>query len=101
MFTRALLAVALVACHLGGDRASRPGEPDADADPTQDAKYRIFASYFNRLQRKVYDAWHPAEVWQLVDPRGTIYGHSDRITEVRVCLSRNGTLVAILVTLSS
>ncbi|HEY6178412.1 MAG TPA: TonB C-terminal domain-containing protein [Kofleriaceae bacterium] len=101
MLKRALLASLLVACHPGGDRAVHPERPDATGDPAKDAKYRIFAGYFDHVKRKVFDAWHPAEVWRLVDPMGTIYGHSDRVTEVRVCLSRDGTLVAILVTLSS
>src|SRR4051812_44580000 len=97
MLKRALLASILVACHPGGDRAEHPAQPDA----MEAAKYRLFASYFNQLKRKVFDAWHPAEVWRLVDPTGNIYGHANRVTEVRVCLSRDGHPVAILVTLSS
>jgi len=97
MLKRALLASILVACLPGGHRAERAAQPDA-ADA---AKYRIFASYFNHVKRKVFDAWHPAEVWRLVDPTGNIYGHADRVIEVGVCLSRDGHLVAVLVTLSS
>lgn len=93
MLKRALLASILVACHFG----PRPAPPDAmDAE-----KYRAFAGYFNQIKRKVFDAWHPAEVWRLVDPTGNIYGHANRVTEVRVCLSRDGRPVAIQVTLSS
>jgi TonB family protein len=98
---RALLIATLAACHLGNDRVEHAAEPDANYDHTNDPKYRIFASYFNLLKRKVSDAWHPNEVLQLVDPRGTIYGHANRVTEVRVCLSRDGSIVAVLVTSSS
>lgn len=101
MLHRALLVATLAACHLGGDRVEHPTEPDADTDHTSDPKYRIFASYFNLLKRKVSDAWHPDEILRLVDPRGTIYGHANRVTEVRVCLSRDGSVVAVLVTSSS
>lgn len=104
MLHRALLIATLAACHLAGDRVEHPAAPDApDAsdDHTNDPKYRIFASYFNLLKRKVSDAWHPNEILQLVDPRGTIYGHANRVTEVRVCLSRDGSVVAVLVTSSS
>ena len=101
MLPRALLIATLVACHLGDDRVEHPAEPDASNDNTNDPKYRIFASYFNVLKRKVSDAWHPNEILQLVDPRGTIYGHANRVTEVRVCLSRDGSVVAVLVTSSS
>jgi TonB family protein len=101
MLKRALLAASLVACHFGDDRVEQPAEPDASDDPVKAAKYQIFASYFNQLKRRVFDAWHPNEVLQLVDPRGTIYGHANRVTEVRVCLSRDGEIVAVLVTSSS
>jgi len=101
MLPRALLIATLAACHLGGDRVERPAEPDADDDAAKDPKYRLFAGYFDQLKRRVFDAWHPNEVLQLVDPRGTIYGHANRVTEVRVCLSRDGSVVAVLVTSSS
>jgi TonB family protein len=97
MLKRALLAAVLVACGPWGDRIGRHAQPDA----MNAAKYRMFASYFDHIKRKVFDAWQPAEVWRLVDPTGNIYGHANRVTEVGVCLSRDGTLVAVLVTLSS
>jgi TonB family protein len=87
---RALLAAILVACHPDGERVERP-----------DAKHQMLAGYFHHFKRKVFDAWHPVEVWRLIDPKGTIYGHANRVTEVRVCLARDGQLVAILVTLPS
>ena len=94
---RALLACLLAACGPWGDRIGHSEQPTAmDA-----AKYRVFASYFNHVKRKVFDVWHPAEVWRMVDPTGNIYGHANRVTEVGVCLSRDGKLVAVVVTLSS
>lgn len=97
MLTRALLAAVLVACGPWGDRAAHPAQPDA----TDELKYRMFASYFNHVKRKVFDEWHPDQVWRVVDPTGAIYGHANRVTEVGVCLSRDGHLVGVLVTFSS
>ena len=93
----ALVAALFVACGPWGDRIGRHARPDA----MDEAKYRVFASYFDHVKRKVFDAWQPAEVWRLVDPTGNIYGHANRVTEVGVCLSRDGKLVGVLVTLSS
>jgi len=101
MVKRALLAALLVACGPWGDRIGSHARPEAMDDAMDEAKYRVFASYFDHVKRKVFDAWQPAQVWRLVDPTGNIYGHANRVTEVGVCLARDGKLVGVLVTLSS
>jgi TonB family protein len=65
------------------------------------AKRWVYASFFNRVKRKVAENWHPAAVWRRVDPDGTVYGTATRHTEVRVSLSPGGELVDIDVTVPS
>jgi TonB family protein len=97
MLPRALLVAILVACHPDAERVQRPAQSDANDDTAKAAKRWIYASYFNRLKRKVADAWHPNKLWRRIDPTRTVYGPENRVTEVRVSLSRSGELTAILV----
>lgn len=74
----------------------------ADGDETSlNSKKWIYASFFNRLKRQVAQNWDPQSVWRRADPRGTVYGIKNRVTEVRVSLSRTGEIQNILVTEAS
>ena len=74
----------------------------ADGDETSlNSKKWIYASFFNRLKRQVAQNWDPQSVWRRADPRGTVYGIKNRVTEVRVSLSRSGEIQNILVTEAS
>ena len=51
-----------------------------------------FASFFNRVKRKVAQNWHPAVVYRRRDPKGNVYGFKDRLTILRVRLTPQGKL---------
>ncbi len=51
-----------------------------------------YASFFNRVKRKVAQNWHPAVVYKRRDPTGNVYGFKDRLTILRVRLTPGGKL---------
>ena len=56
-----------------------------------------YASFFNRLKRRVAQNWHPDKVYLRRDPTGKVYGSKDRITVLRVSLTPSGTLAKVFV----
>jgi TonB family protein len=56
-----------------------------------------YASFFNRLKRRVAQNWHPDKVYLRRDPTGKVYGTKDRITVLRVSLKPNGSLAKVYV----
>jgi TonB family protein len=51
-----------------------------------------FASFFNRVKRRVAQNWHPDVVYRRRDPTGNVYGFRDRLTILRVRLTPAGHL---------
>jgi len=49
-----------------------------------------FATFFNRVKRRVAQKWHPARVYRRRDPGGNVYGFKDRLTILRVRLTPGG-----------
>jgi len=88
-------------------RAIGSGTRDAlkDVDDGEEtalnSKHWRFASFFNRVKRQVEEHWHPAEVYHRRDPTGSIYGHTNRLTMVRVQLKPNGHLANVALELPS
>ena len=73
----------------------------ASDDSALAVKRWVYASFFNRIKRKVAQSWDPYAVLRRVDPEGTVYGTATRHTEVRVILSSSGEIVDIVVTAPS
>lgn len=67
---------------------------DGEETALNSKKWR-FASFFNRVKRQVEEHWHPAEVYRRRDPTGAIYGHTNRLTLIRVHLKPNGHLANV------
>ncbi len=51
-----------------------------------------YASFFNRVKKKVEQLWHPGVEYKKRDPYGNVYGFKDRITVLLVVLRSDGTL---------
>ena len=49
-----------------------------------------FATFFNRVKRRVAQNWHPGQVYRRRDPGGNVYGFKDRLTILRVRLTPGG-----------
>jgi hypothetical protein len=73
---------------------------DGEETALNSKKWR-FASFFNRVKHQVEEHWHPAEVYHRRDPTGAIYGHTNRLTMVRVQLKPNGHLANVALELPS
>jgi TonB family protein len=61
----------------------------------------VFATFFNRMKRRVHQNWDPVSVWARHDPTGQVYGFKTRVTRVRVTLNPAGDLTKIIVSRSS
>jgi TonB family protein len=67
---------------------------DGEETALNSKKWR-FASFFNRVKKQVQEQWRPDEVYRRRDPNGTIYGHTSRLTIIRVQLKPNGRLANV------
>ncbi|MES1206168.1 MAG: TonB family protein, partial [Pseudomonadota bacterium] len=76
-------------------------EIDDGEEKALNSKHWRFASFFNRVKRQVEEHWHPAEIYHRRDPTGSIYGHTNRLTMVRVQLKPNGHLANVALDLPS
>jgi TonB family protein len=56
-----------------------------------------YASFFNRMKRKVEHRWHPDREYRRRDPYGNIYGFKDRATLLLVILYSDGNIKKIYV----
>lgn len=74
---------------------------DEGEETALNSKKWRFASFFNRVKHQVEEHWHPAEVYRRRDPTGAIYGHTNRLTLVRVQLKPNGHLANVALELPS
>lgn len=88
MIRLALLALLLVACHADAAPA-RPRSAPVARSPV--------GSWHHELKRRVAMNWHPAELWQRLDPSGSVYGRTTRVTELGVTLSSEGALLDLVV----
>jgi TonB family protein len=64
---------------------------DGDATALNTMGWR-YASFFNRVKRKVERHWHPDVEYRRHDPYGNIYGFKDRVTVLLVVLRPDGSL---------
>lgn len=61
------------------------------------SKQWVYASFFNRMKRRVHQNWNPVGVWRRHDPTGAVYGTKSRLTRLRVTLGAGGDIKRILV----
>ncbi len=89
------------------ERAAGGGNVDALDDVEEgeetalNSKQWVFASFFNRMKRRVHQNWNPGPIWLRHDPTGQVYGFKTRVTRVRVTLDPAGELTRIVVTRTS
>jgi TonB family protein len=76
------------------DKLDNVRSGDRNALNTKRWKY---ASFFNRLKRQVAQNWHPDVVYLRRDPHGNVYGNKDRITVLRVTLSKDGSVRKVFI----
>jgi TonB family protein len=56
-----------------------------------------YASFFNRMKRRVAQNWHPGQAYMRRDPTGRVYGSKDRVTVLKVSLTPTGRLANVVV----
>ena len=86
--------------------APAPVAEDAPADDGDEtvlnAKRWKFAAFFNRLKRKIGNAWLPSDVWKALPAvRRHAYGIANRTTTLEIELSPTGDLVRVAVVTAS
>ncbi len=60
-----------------------------------------YASFFNRMKRRVAQEWKPAQVFVRRDPTGRVYGTKDRVTVLEVSLKPGGRLARVIISKGS
>lgn len=82
---------------VGGGNVDHLDEVAEGDETALNSKQWVFASFFNRMKRRVHQNWDPVSIWARHDPTGQVYGYKTRITRVRVTLSPTGALSRIVV----
>ena len=80
----------------GGSVDKLDGAESAEFTALNSKKWK-YASFFNRMKRRVSQHWHPDKVYARRDPTGKVYGVKDRVTLLRVSLKPNGSVANIIV----
>lgn len=86
---------------VGGGNVDYLEDVEEGDETALNSKQWVFASFFNRMKRRVHQNWDPVSVWQRHDPTGQVYGFKTRITRVRVTLNSAGELTRIIVSSAS
>jgi len=60
-----------------------------------------YATYYNRIKRKVASRWDPVKVQRRYDPSYAIYGYKNRYTVVYIVLTKDGSLENVSIKRSS
>jgi TonB family protein len=86
---------------IGGGNVDFLDDVDEGEETALNTKQFVFATFFNRMKRRVHQNWDPFSVWARHDPTGHVYGYKTRVTRVRVTLSPSGELSKIIVSRTS
>ena len=86
---------------IGGGSVDHLEDIESGEETALNTKQFVFATFFNRMKRRVHQNWDPVSVWARHDPTGQVYGFKTRFTRVRVTLSPAGELTKIIVSRSS
>ncbi|MBE7452619.1 MAG: energy transducer TonB [Kofleriaceae bacterium] len=81
----------------GGGSVDHLDDVDEGDETALNTRQWVFASFFNRMKRRVHQTWDPVSVWRRHDPTGQVYGFKTRVTRVRVTLGPGGELKQIIV----
>ncbi len=81
----------------GGGSVDHLDDVDEGDETALNTRQWVFASFFNRMKRRVHQSWDPVSVWRRHDPTGQVYGFKTRVTRVRVTLGPGGELKQIIV----
>ncbi len=76
-------------------------EVEEDEETGLNTKAFKYATYFNRIKRKVANRWSPVEAQRRFDPTYAIFGYRSRYTQLYITLDDNGRLVSAEVKRSS
>lgn len=68
---------------------------DDDATSMLDSKRHLFGSFFNRLRDRVAENWQPGKAHSRADPKGTLFGNTQRMTVLMVRLDDAGKILKI------
>ncbi len=82
---------------VGGGSVDKIDDAESGEYTALNSRKWKYASFFNRLKRRVAQHWHPDKVYMRRDPTGKVYGAKDRITVLRVTLTKHGGLAKIVV----
>jgi TonB family protein len=82
---------------VGGGNVDHLDEVAEGDETALNSKQWVFASFFNRMKRRVHQNWDPVSIWARHDPTGQVYGYKTRITRVRVTLDPKGEMTRIVV----
>jgi len=83
---------------VGGGSVDHLDEVEEGEETALNTKQWVFATFFNRMKRRVHQNWDTVSVWARHDPTGQVYGFKTRVTRVRVTLNPAGELTGIIVT---
>jgi TonB family protein len=82
---------------VGGGSVDHLDDVEDGEETGLNTKQFVFASFFNRMKRRVHQNWDPVSIWHRHDPTGQVYGFKTRITRVRVTLTPAGEMTRIIV----
>ncbi len=80
---------------LGGGSVDKLDGVESGKTTALNARRWKYASFFNRMKRRVAQNWHPGVLYARRDPTGNVYGGKNRVTLVKVSLSRQGAVTGI------
>jgi len=82
---------------VGGGSVDKLDDAEQGIETALNSRRWKYASFFNRMKRRVAQSWHPAEVYMQRDPTGRVYGSKDRLTVLKVSLTPTGQLADVVV----
>jgi len=82
---------------IGGGSVDHLDDVDEGDETALNSKQFRYATFFNRMKRRVHQNWDPISVWHRNDPGGTVYGTRTRTTRLRITLGPAGDVKKIIV----
>jgi len=82
---------------VGGGAVDFLDDVEEGEETALNSRQWVYASFFNRVKRRVHENWDPVTVWRRHDPTGAVYGYQTRVTRLRITLSPTGGVRKIIV----
>lgn len=86
---------------IGGGSVDHLPDVEKGENTTLNTHSWQFASFYNRVKRRVMQNYSPSGVYARRDPNGNIFGHKKRTTDVTVTLDPKGKIRAIVISRKS